>query len=292
MARSADRVSRGREMLTPMRRIVVLTAVALVGLGFSLAGQPAQAGPGRPPIVVTPGEHGGNTIGVIVESPGSPGSSASQPGPGGTCNAACQAAQQALICTQLFPAALSCDTAASFGGGGATLTPGQLAQIAFGQLSLSAPTASRSPAERLPDGRVYTVVNMHTWFWTDPATYRPVSKRVQAGAVWVVVTARPEALRFDPGNGDGVVSCTGPGRAWRAGADGQWDRAPGGCDYQYRKSTLGYPAGQVTAEAGIVWRVSWVGDAGGTPVSGSLPDLITTTQARFAVAEGQAVVRQ
>lgn len=277
-------------MLSPLRRLFVLVAVALVGLGLSLANAPAQADPSHPPIVVTPGEPGGNTIGVIVESPGSPGSGSNQPGAGGSCNPACQAAQHALICATLFPGSLDCN-AQSFGGATA-VTPAQLAQIAFGQLSLSAPTASRSPAEKLPDGRVYTVVNMFTWFWTDPATYRPISKRVRAGGTWVVVTARPVELRFDPGNGDAIATCPGPGREWKAGADGQWDRAPGGCDYQYRKSSRGYPDGQVNAEAGIVWRVTWVGSAGGVPVSGSLPDLITTTPARFAVAEGQAVVRQ
>lgn len=290
MARSADRVSRGREVLSPVRRLFVLAAVTLVGLGLSIAATPAQADPNRPPIVVTPGEHGGNTIGVIVQDSGSPGSSSNQPGAGGSCPAACQAAQHAIICQTLFPGSLDCG-AASFGGAG-SVTPAQLAQIAFGQLSLSAPSASMSPAEKLRDGRIYTVVNMHTWFWTDPATYRPVSKRVEAGAVWVVVTARPVELRFDPGNGDSVASCAGPGRAWRAGTDGQWDRAPGDCDYQYRKSSRGNPGGQVNAEAAIVWRVTWVGNAAGTPMTGSMPDLITTTPAKFAVAEGQAVVRQ
>lgn len=281
-------------MLTPVRRLIVLTAVAMMGLLASMAAQPALADPQRPPIIVKPDEHTGNRIGVIVESPGSSGSVGSRPGADGSCGPACQAAQRELFCVRqpdaYGTAAIGCGSV-SFGGAAAP-TPGQLAQIAFGELQLATPTFGRSPAEVLPDGRTYTVVNMHTWFWTDPATYRPVSKRVEAGAVWVLVTARPVAMTFDPGNGDRVVSCTGPGRAWRAGIDGQWDRAPGGCDYRYRQSSLRYPGGQVTAEAGILWRVTWVGGTGTTELTGSLPDLLTTMAAKFAVAEGQAVVRQ
>ena len=291
MARPADRVPRGREVLRSRRRLLVLAGIAIVGLTMSLAAQPVEAAPNKsgPPITVRPDEHTGNGIGIIVESPGKPGQPGSRPGSDGSCNAACQEAQRALLCARQAPGALGCGWARL---GGTAPTPGQLAQVAFGQLRLPSPSAQMSPAETLPDGRTYTVVNMHTWFWTDPATYRPVSKRVQAGGVWVLVTARPVEMRFDPGNGDRPVSCPGPGRAWRAGVDGQWDRGPGGCSYQYKKSSVNSPGGQVNAEAGILWRVTWVGSTGAGQVTGSLPDLLTTTPARFAVAEGQAVVRQ
>ena len=295
-------------MLILRQRVLIMAAIVVTGLAVTGAARPAVADRknANPSIIVKPIDPKRNSVGFIAESPGDPGTQGTphvpassgnrtgRPGPAGTCGPECQQARGAVLCVEKYIPVFSstCDSAPAQRAAPVQATPGQLAQRAYGQLSLASPTMGRSPAETLPDGRPYTVVNMYTWYWTSPATYRPVSKRVQAGAVWVLVTARPVALRFDPGNGDQPVSCAGPGRAWRVGADGQWDRAPGGCDYRYRKSSLGYPNGQLAAEAGILWRVSWVGSTGTAAVSGSLPDLLTTTAARFAVAEGQSVVRR
>jgi len=171
---------------------------------------------------------------------------------------------------------------------GPSVTPAMLALRALRSLTLPVPRPARSPDGQLRDGRRYTVARAPTWFWTDPSTYRTLSARASSGGVWAQVTVTPSALTFRPGDGGRTVSCRGPGRPWRAGRDGQWDRAPGGCSYAYPRSTFGYPhKGQLTATYGIVWTVTWSGSGG---ESGTLPSVTTTTDSTFAVAEAQSVV--
>jgi hypothetical protein len=168
-----------------------------------------------------------------------------------------------------------------------TVTPAQLAQRAFASLALPHPTPGRSPAGVLSDGRTYTFVRVPTWFWTDPASYKRLSARADVGGVWAQVTVIPSVLTFDPGDGGIPVSCAGPGEPWQAGRDGQWAPAPGGCDYAYPRSTVGFADGQLTATYAITWTVSWLG-SGGT--DGTLPSITTVSKSTFAVAEAQAVI--
>jgi hypothetical protein len=144
-----------------------------------------------------------------------------------------------------------------------------------------------SPDGRLDDGTRYTVVQVPTWFWTSASTYRPVTARAAVGGVWARVTVSPTGLSFTPGDGSAAVRCAGPGRAWVAGRDGQWDRAPGGCDFVYKHSSVDDPHRTVTATYAITWSVSWTG-SGNT--AGTLPAMTTSTASRFAVVEGQTVV--
>jgi len=168
-----------------------------------------------------------------------------------------------------------------------TVTQAQLAQKALATLTLPKPVPPSSPSgATLQDGRPYTVVRVPTWYWTTPASFRVKTARAAAGPVWAQVTVTPVALTFAPGDSGSTTSCSGPGRAWTQQA-GPWAHAPGGCDYSYPQSTYGYPAGQLTATYGIVWRATWVG-SGGT--GGSFPDVTTTATSRFAVAEAQAVI--
>lgn len=169
----------------------------------------------------------------------------------------------------------------------ATVSPDQLAQQALKTLTLPHPTTGMSPDGRLKDGRPYTVVKAFTWFWSDPSTYKTLTARAAAGAVWAQVTVTPTALTFKPGDGGNTASCPGPGRAWVTGKDSQWASAPGGCDYAYRRSTYGYPNGELTATYGITWTVTWTGSGG---ANGTLPEITTTTNSTFAVAEAQAVI--
>ena len=91
-----------------------------------------------------------------------------------------------------------------------------LALSAWGQLKMPTPVPSRYPSGTLPqDGHPYTVVKANTWFWTDAATWQPVSKTVTAGAVWGRATATPVTLSFTPGDGSAPVSCPGPGSEWK-----------------------------------------------------------------------------
>ena len=171
--------------------------------------------------------------------------------------------------------------------GAPTVTPAQLAQRALKSLTIPKPTTGMSPDGRLKDGRTYTVVKAFTWFWSDSATYKTLTARAAVGAVWAQVTVTPTALTFKPGDGGNTASCPGPGRPWVAGKDSQWASAPGGCDYAYPRSTYGYPNGELTATYGITWTVTWTGSGG---ANGTLPDITTTTNPTFAVAEAQAVI--
>jgi hypothetical protein len=165
-------------------------------------------------------------------------------------------------------------------------TPGELAQRALDSLTLTKPSTGRYPAGTLANGEEFTVVRMHTWYFTDPNDFRPLTARAAAGGVWAQVTVTPVALMFTPGDGNATVSCAGPGTAWNS-SYGPWDASPSGCDYQYPHSSIHEPNLEVTATYGIRWQVSWVGSGDTT---GTLPDQTTTSTARFAVAEEEALV--
>lgn len=168
------------------------------------------------------------------------------------------------------------------------VTTVELAAQAMEQAALPVPIPKRSPEQSLPDGRSTTFVKLPTWFYVPAEQWKPVSVTAAAGGVSSTVTATPSSLSFDPGNGDGPVTCTGPGRAWVEGRDGNLDAAPGGCGYTYLKTSFGHPGGMVTARYTITWKVTWAGSDG---ASGALPNKTTSSTATFAVAEAQAVVQ-
>ena len=165
-----------------------------------------------------------------------------------------------------------------------------LALSAWGQLKMPTPVPSRYPSGTLPqDGHPYTVVKANTWFWTDPATWQPVSKTVTAGAVWGRATATPVTLTFKPGDGSPPVSCPGPGSEWKP-TEQTWlaPANPQGCSYKYSKSSRGIGGDdQVTATYAITWTVTWTGSDG---TGGAFNGMQTSTTSRFAVAEVQTVV--
>ena len=140
----------------------------------------------------------------------------------------------------------------------------------------------------MPDGRPTTYVRLQTWFYVPAAQWKPVRVTASAGGLSATATATPTVLMFDPGDGSGPVSCAGPGRAWVYGQDKNFDPAPGGCSYAYLKSSYGFPGGMVTATYSITWEITWAATGG---AGGGLPDVMTTSTARFAVAEAQAVVQ-
>ncbi len=304
-----------RKWLTP----ATLGVLLLVG---SLQAPASADSPPKPPVWVTPGNSGSVTIGVndAGSDGGHDGSKHSRDGrqthpcrtdPG---SAACVAYEQANLCSTIaadwaggsklvslnnltppqlasLNAALAASGCPPYNGGPAPPTAAQLAQSAYGQLSLPDPVPSRYPTGSLKDGRPYTIVQTHMWFWSDPSVWKPLSKTVCAGALCATATARPSSLSFDPGNGDQPVSCAGPGTAWVRPAGGSWvpTPQPQGCDYQYTTSTYGYPNGELTAAYTITWGVRWTGTNG---TSGTLNPLATTVNSTFAVAELQSVVSQ
>ena len=207
-------------------------------------------------------------------------------------SAPCPAAGPAVCTVPQQPAAPAAAPAPAPAAPAAPPPPSafSLAVAAFGELVMPRPVPSRYPSGTLKtNGHPYTIVNANTWFWTDPATWQPVSKTVTAAAVWGTATATPARLSFTPGDGSRPVSCPGPGSPWKANEQ-TWLAPvnPQGCSYRYPKSSLGVGGDdQVSATYTITWNVTWSGSDGS---SGTFNNLQTSTTSRFAVAEVQTVI--
>lgn len=166
-----------------------------------------------------------------------------------------------------------------------TVTPAQLAQQALASLTLPNPVMRRSPKETNNDhGTPYTWVNLWTWFWTDPASWKVQTARAAAGPVWAEVTVTPTQLIISPGETGTVdVTCPGPGRPWTQ-ADGNGAPTAGGCGFQYHHVS----ASPITATVTIEWSVTWQGSGG---AGGTLPTMRTRATSTFAVEQIQVVTR-
>ena len=170
------------------------------------------------------------------------------------------------------------------------VTPGELAQQAVDQLPLPTPQAQHNPNRM--DGRPQTVVGVETWWWVDPASFRPITHTVRAGPVWATVTAQPVSTFWRSGSANADdVRCTGPGTPYDTArpADAQHTD----CFTVYRRSSAGQPQSgpdpndrYFTASVTVTWQVTWVG-AGGA--AGALPPLTRTSTFPIAVAEVQTV---
>lgn len=165
-------------------------------------------------------------------------------------------------------------------GGGLTVTPGQLAQVAYSRLRLPRPRARFNPARPSSAGPA-TVVHLPTWWWVDTWTTR--TRRTGAGAVWALVIATPVRTEWNPGNGGRPVVCDGPGLAWRPGLD----ESASSCTYPYPTSSASEADQRFDATVTVEWDVRWVG-SGGT--SGALPAMSTAATFPVAVMEWQSVV--
>ena len=165
--------------------------------------------------------------------------------------------------------------------------PAVLAQQAYALLVLPKPTLGRTPSLANGDpargGEPYTVVNLWTRYFTDPATWVPLARTVSLRGVSATVTARPAALLFDPGDGHRAVSCPGPGRPWQH-EDGFDPPGPGECGYQYTE-VHGRP---ITGTVSIAWDVTWTGTGG---AGGAFPGLRTSASSEFIVEQIQIVVK-
>ena len=160
--------------------------------------------------------------------------------------------------------------------------PVVLMQVARNRLALPEPAVAFNPAP--PDEQI---VQVPSWLWIDPAQWRAASASASAGAVTATVTAVPQRVVWDMGNGDGVV-CDGPGRAYeRRFAD---TPEATDCKYTYRQSSAGVgPRDAYTVTATVQWRLSW--SATGAPGGGDLGTVAMTTTTELQVAELQALTR-
>lgn len=143
----------------------------------------------------------------------------------------------------------------------------------------------------------YTLVNGHTWFGTDPATFTNVSSYARAGSTWVQVTAVPAGLGFTA-NGETTAWCYGPGvdthNKTRMNALDRnnirpfSNKPPGECSKRFTRTSPGDPDQPVTGTLQIRWEISYVGSGNTT---GTLPDMYSQAPlGPFAITEMQTLV--
>lgn len=173
----------------------------------------------------------------------------------------------------------------------------ETAKHAFATMHLPDPQPYVSVSYWRNNPTPYTVVRGHTWFATEPETFKPQTKRVQAGNAWVEVTATPVGLRFTPGGDEGntQVYCDGPGvRQSDINPSYHYTYAPwrskppnSNCSYNYTRTSPGDPDGPLTSTLEIRWRITWTANG---RTSGTLPDYYTEATSTYAVTELQSLV--
>jgi hypothetical protein len=109
---------------------------------------------------------------------------------------------------------------------------------------------------------------------------------VAAGPVWARATAVPQQLTFNPGGGQGTVSCRGPGTAYRPALPLSAQQTD--CSYTYQQPSAGQPGNAYQASVTVSWNISWVGSggAGGEVAAG----VTSTAPFTLPVAAGEALV--
>lgn len=161
------------------------------------------------------------------------------------------------------------------GQGAPQPTPAQLAQVARNQLRLPSPEIQANPAEE-------QLVNLPTWLWLDRGDWGSVSATASVPGVSVTAVARPKSVVWTMGDGKSVT-CGGSGTPYGSSTS---PKSPSpDCGYTYRISSAGQPDSAYPVSATMHWTVTWAG-AGQT---GVFPDMTTTSNADFRVAESQAL---
>jgi hypothetical protein len=167
---------------------------------------------------------------------------------------------------------------AGTGGGGAD--PRTLAAQALQRTPLPDPVIRMSPEPPVPQ-----LVGLATYLWVDPAGWGPRTASASAGGVTSTVTATPERVVWDMGQGETVV-CRGPGRPYAPGVPAD---APGACTFTYRFSSArsARPDRTFTVTATVHWHATWT--ATGAPGGGDLGTVERSASVGVLVAELQSL---
>jgi hypothetical protein len=153
-------------------------------------------------------------------------------------------------------------------------SPAELAQMAYKQLRLPTPSIAANPAGE-------QLVNLPTWMWLSSG-WGPVTATATVPGVSVTATATPTSVSWSMGDGS-TVTCTGAGTPFRPGADPKASSPD--CGHTYRTSSASQAGQAFPVVATVHWTVTWAGAGQG----GVFPDLTTTGNAAFRVAESQAL---
>jgi hypothetical protein len=153
-------------------------------------------------------------------------------------------------------------------------SPAQLAEIARKQLQFPMPSIAANPnGEQL--------VSLPTWLWLSEG-WRTVSATVAVPGVSVTATATPTSVTWSMGDGS-TVACAGPGTPFAPGSDPKASSPD--CGHTYRTSSASQAGQAFPVTATVHWTVTWAGAGQG----GVFPDMTTTGNAAFRVAESQAL---
>jgi hypothetical protein len=129
----------------------------------------------------------------------------------------------------------------------------------------------------------WTFVNYPTALWLDGDFATSRTATAETPEVRVIVTATPEEVHWDTGDGATVV-CSGPGRAPDPSAAAE----SSDCSHIYPWPSAGQPAGAYHATATVFWHVTWTAE--GAPGGGDLGLVPQRSQpVRIPVAEVQAL---
>lgn len=153
-------------------------------------------------------------------------------------------------------------------------SPAQLAEIARKQLQFPAPAIAASPSGE-------QLVSLPTWLWLSGG-WKTVSATVSVPGVSVTATATPTSVTWSMGDGS-TVTCAGPGTPFAASSNPKASSPD--CGHTYRTSSASQTGQAFPVTATVHWTVTWAGAGQG----GVFPDLTTTGNAAFRVAESQAL---
>ncbi|MEU1896881.1 hypothetical protein ABZ512_00795 [Nocardiopsis dassonvillei] len=163
-------------------------------------------------------------------------------------------------------------------GGVGTVSPREAAEQARASMSLPAPALASSPAED-------TIVHFPVWLWVDGADWEPVSATASVSAGSVTVTAVPQQLRWDMGDGT-VLYCDGPGTVFDPARHDSQKPSPD-CGHAYTRTSRNQPDSRFLVAATVSWTVGWTTSAGG---GGTLDPLTTSASDSVRVREVHALV--
>jgi hypothetical protein len=159
-----------------------------------------------------------------------------------------------------------------------TPPPVVIAQQAVKQLDLPSIGIEMAPPTTSPQ-----LVNVSTWLWLDPATWKPYAATASIAGVAATATATPEKVVWNMGDGHSVT-CDGPGTPYTSSQP----NAATTCSYIWSAPSNTQTGGVYQVTATTEWQVTWsaVGAAGGGTL-GVVPG--PTDHVAIAVTESQAI---
>ncbi|MFI9641426.1 hypothetical protein ACIG87_15400 [Micromonospora sp. NPDC051925] len=155
---------------------------------------------------------------------------------------------------------------------------GMITQRAVDNLTMPRPVIAASPALATKQ-----FVHVPVWWWVQPGWWQTQTANASAGGLTITAKAVPRKITWYAGDGTNTV-CTGPGTPWSASTN-PTSPSPT-CGHIYNTTSADSPAGMFTVRAVATWDVSWSG--GG--LSGTEPNITTTTSANVTVTELRAVI--